>query len=76
MGRCKSGISRHQLPGDSIRTYAAHFLEYAEAQEEGLAYFGEAVYPNKRRNIRAAAFYPYRVDPTPAQGEGTGSKTL
>jgi hypothetical protein len=73
MGRCKSGVQRQELPDESIHTYAAHFMEYVEAQEDGLAFFGEAVYPNKRRSIRAPAFYPYRIDPTAEQGENKAS---
>jgi hypothetical protein len=62
MGRYRAVTTYETLPA-SLEVYAAQLQEYAAAQDDGHAFFGEAVYPERERLDRAPMFYPINVDP-------------
>jgi hypothetical protein len=67
MGRYRA-VTTEVLP-PSLEVYAAQLQEYANAQDDGHAFFGEAVYPEQQRMDRAPMFYPINVDPPDPSSE-------
>lgn len=68
MGRKKAPLAPAEYV-DKLEIFETYMLEYANGQDDGLAYFGESVYKPEERTAKANAFYALQVDPPDPAGD-------